>query len=156
MLQSTATDFQHQIFRICGLQEVLATILRLLIATPDTGMAANWPSAAEAAVSAVYALSNQPQQIMAAVLGEMFERCRPGEPGTRDMVDWFSVQWKPKLAKHAENEMTLCCCSGSHIEQWSSAHMSYHLLLQHCLPISNCALKQYMKTLLPVFSCIGI
>eukprot|EP00775_Hariotina_reticulata_P007726 gene7726-7925_t len=59
------------------LEEVLAAIIRLLIASPDAGMAANWPSAAEAAVSALYALSNQPEQIMAVVLGEMFRRCSP-------------------------------------------------------------------------------
>jgi hypothetical protein len=40
-------------------------------------MAANWPSAAEAAVAAVYALSPNPQEVMAAVLEEMFRRCRP-------------------------------------------------------------------------------
>jgi hypothetical protein len=57
---------------------VLAALVRLLVATPPADMAANWPSAAEAAVSALYALSPQPQELLAAVLQAMFVRCKPG------------------------------------------------------------------------------
>jgi hypothetical protein len=60
------------------LQQVLAALVRLLVATPPAGMAANWPSAAEAAVAALYALSAQPQELLAAVLQAMFVRCKPG------------------------------------------------------------------------------
>lgn len=60
-------------------QSVLASVVRLLVAMPSTAVAPNWPSAAEAAVAAVYAVSPQPQELMAAVLDEMFQRCAPGE-----------------------------------------------------------------------------
>jgi hypothetical protein len=60
------------------LQQVLAALSRLLVASPPAGMAANWPSAAEAAVTALYALSPQPQELLAAVLQAMFARCKPG------------------------------------------------------------------------------
>ena len=59
-------------------QAMLAALVRLLVAPPPASLAQNWPSAAEAAVAAVYALSSQPQELMAAVLEEMFRRCRPG------------------------------------------------------------------------------
>lgn len=61
-------------------QAVLASLVRLLVASPCAAVAPNWPSAAEAAVPAVYALSPQPQELMAAVLAEMFRRCAfPGK-----------------------------------------------------------------------------
>lgn len=58
-------------------QAVLSGLVQLLVGPPAAAMASNWPSAAEAAVAAVYALSPQPQVLMAAVLEEMFRRCRP-------------------------------------------------------------------------------
>jgi len=59
-------------------QEVLAALVRLLVGPPAPSLAPNWPSAAEAAVAAVYALSPKPQELMAAVLEDMFRRCRVG------------------------------------------------------------------------------
>lgn len=64
-------------------QAMLAAAVRLLVGHPAASMAPNWPSAAEAAVAAVYALSPNPQEVLAAVVEEMFRRCRPtGEVGT--------------------------------------------------------------------------
>lgn len=64
-------------------QAMLAAAVRLLVGHPAASMAPNWPSAAEAAVAAVYALSPNPQEVLAAVLEEIFRRCRPtGEAGT--------------------------------------------------------------------------
>jgi hypothetical protein len=60
---------------------VLAALVRLLVAPPPASMAPNWPAAAEAAVAALYALSPQPQELMAAVLQELFVRCTPGGGG---------------------------------------------------------------------------
>jgi hypothetical protein len=58
-------------------QAVLAAVVRLLVGPPAASIAPNWHSAAEAAVTALYVLSPRPQEIMAAVLEEMFRRCRP-------------------------------------------------------------------------------
>lgn len=65
------------------LHDVLADLVRLLVAAPPASMAFNWPSAAEAAVGALYALSPQPQELMVAVLKAMFVRCKPGEVANR-------------------------------------------------------------------------
>eukprot|EP00878_Enallax_costatus_P030286 GHUV01032961.1.p1 GENE.GHUV01032961.1~~GHUV01032961.1.p1 ORF type:complete len:313 (+),score=130.22 GHUV01032961.1:3-941(+) len=59
-------------------QSALSALVRLLVATPSAAVAPNWPSVAESAVAALYALSDQPQELMAAVLDEMFRRCAPG------------------------------------------------------------------------------
>lgn len=64
---------------------MLAAAVRVLVGPPAPSMAPNWPSAAEAAVGAVYVLSPQPQEVMAAVLQEMFRRCRPGGSGGRQL-----------------------------------------------------------------------
>lgn len=70
-------------------QKLLAAIVRLLVGHPPASMAANWPSAAEAAVAAVYALSPNPQEVMAAVLEEMFRRCRPAGASGGCVTDWM-------------------------------------------------------------------
>jgi hypothetical protein len=63
--------------------------VKFLVATPPASVVPNWPSAAEAAIAALYALSPQPQELMAAVLDEMFKRCVPGGFGNHASLIQF-------------------------------------------------------------------
>ena len=59
---------------------VMAKLLRVLMAPPAADVAANWQSVAEAVVMALYALHPNPQELMAEALKHMCKAaCNPGE-----------------------------------------------------------------------------
>jgi hypothetical protein len=58
--------------------DVLSALVRLLVAPPPAQLAPGWPSAAEAAIAAVYALSSNPAPLLSAVLEQLLASCWPG------------------------------------------------------------------------------